>query len=156
VLLSTPVGLKASIESEDVEEPSEPKTIVDADINISSNFEDDDEEDLVRFEDVMSVASCTADALEAPQLSHNISMASGNESFPFHLIEGVTHLRLLCELSPKSSETEYNSNRQTSISIVSPQFKDFYQCDGSENVGWHRDMIILLSSNSNSDVEILD
>jgi len=55
------VGPKAKVEGEDVGEPSKYKTLANVDIEISSNLEE--EEDLARFEDVMSATSRAIDAL---------------------------------------------------------------------------------------------
>jgi len=151
-----------NIQGQNVGGPSKPNTPTHVVIEDSSNINKEEEnekeveEDLVRFEDVMSVASQTVDALEDPKLSQNISDSSGKSSFPFYLIQRVIHLCPHHMLSPKSSGTECSSKPQMSISIISPEFEDFCQCDASDSVGWHRDVIILLNSDSNSDVEILD
>jgi len=61
---------------------------VDVEVSSDSMEEEDEEEDLVRFEDIMSAASRVADAIEIPRLSCNVSKPSGSENFPFHFIQG--------------------------------------------------------------------
>jgi len=92
-----------NVQGQDAGGPFEPKTSIHADVEDSrdSDKEEEEEEDLVRFEDIISAASCAIDALEALRMSCNVSNDRRNESFPFHLIQGVTHLCLQHELSPK-------------------------------------------------------
>jgi len=135
------------VQVEDASGPFEPKTPVDVDMEVSSDSIDEEEEDVVRFEDDLNVVSCVANALEAPKLSQNVSEASESEGFPFHLIQDVTHPHLHYKLSLESFKIEYSSKPRMSISIVSPEFEVFYHYSGSNSVDWHGDIIILLSSN---------
>jgi len=123
-LPSSLVGLKAVVESEDVGGPLEAKTLADVDVEISRELEE--EEDLVRFEDIISGNSCTTNSLEAPRFRRNVSELNRNESFSFYLIQKVMLMRPQHQLSSESLETKYSFELQMLISIVHLEFEDFY------------------------------
>jgi len=89
-------------------------------------------------------------------LSHNVNEQSGNDSLPFHFIQGFTHTCPQHELSSKSLETKYSLEPQTSILIVNLEIEGFCECSGSDSVDWQRNVIIFHSFDLESDVEILD
>jgi len=106
---------------EEVGGPSEPKTPHNADVEVSSESDEEveeDEEDLVRFEDIMSVASCIVGALEHINFTQNIDWHA--------LIARSSHKYKQFEFSVESSKTEYNLEPQTSMSIVSSEFEEYY------------------------------
>jgi len=58
--------------------------------------------------------------------------------------------------SIESFETKCSSESQTLISIVSPEFEDLCNCDGSDSVGKPEEVIILFSFDLKCDVDIDD
>ncbi len=127
-------------------EKSKPKTPLDVDVNVLSESEEEDEEDLVRIQDSKNPAHRRIGASMETKLSRNTD-------WPGHLIAGYSRKRRHPEFSPESSETEYSLEPEISMSINSPFFE---MCDCSDSVGLTREVIILLSSDSESDVEILE
>ncbi len=153
-LLSVTPSSNDPINPEQVQEvcgPSRPKTSIDEEEEVSSDSQDEEEEDqdLVRLEGQKKSNYPTSDTLVLSKLSRNTN-------WPGHLIVGYTHKRKRPEFSFESSETEYSLEPQVSLSIVSLEFEDFCQCDGSDSVDWFGEVIILLSSDSESDVEIIE
>jgi len=76
------------VTSEEIRSLFELKTSTNVDVQVSSDFmeKEDEEEDLIRFEDIMNAASHIANTLKALNLSYNVIELSGDESFSFHLI----------------------------------------------------------------------
>ncbi len=127
-------------------EKSEPKTPLDEDVDVSSESEEEDEQDLVRIQDSKNPASYPVGASMDTKLSRNTD-------WPGHLIAGYSRKRRHSEFSLESSETEYSSEPEISMSINSPLFE---MCDCSDSVGWIGEVIIFLSSDSESDLEIFE
>jgi len=111
----------------------------------------DKEEDLVRFDNVMDDnASYTMEALEHSKLTWNV------KDFSF-VIFGYSHKHTaLVFFFLESSKSKYNSKPQTSISIVSPELKDFCNCNDSGSMGTCKEVIIFFGFDSNCNVDIDD
>ena len=109
--------------------------------------EDEEEEDLVRFEDILSAASRAADALD-------VSMHNRNTNWPSHLVASFTRKRKRAEFSPESFETEYSSEPGTHTSIVSPEVHELSESEGSGRMHFEGELIIVLSSDSDVDSEV--
>jgi hypothetical protein len=123
-------------------------------MEVSGDSKEDEaaNEDMVSFVDVMDAADRAADALEHSRLSRVSDLVGPNRSLSEADVEPRKRRQPM--FSPESSETEYSSDSVISISIDGPMFQDTCECVCSVGQGSREIVLILLSSDSDDDVEI--
>ena len=125
--------------------------------------EESDEEVLVSFDDVMDAADRAVDAFESSVLSRvsdtrvskracNLTPAAKRRRLDLILVKARN--RSVKYMSPESSDTEYSSDTQVSITIDGPVKEETCECACSNLQGLGEPIFIHLSSDSEEDVQI--
>lgn len=130
-------------------------------VSIDSKEKEDANQDLVSFDDVMDTADCVANTFENFVLSQVSDKKAHKQTRSIPLVR-TRCLRRLLELtgqkttfmSLESSDTEYSSNGQISISINEKVLEDtcVYSCSTIQ--GRKEPVFIHFSSDSEEDAEI--
>lgn len=122
-------------------------------VSNDSKEEEADGEDVVSFNDIMDAADRAADAFEVSCMSR-VSDPDARRRRE-HLARMLEFARCRTTvMSPESSETEYSSESQVSITVDGPMWEDTCQCHLSTIQGRQEVVIIHLSSDSEGDVDI--
>jgi len=109
--------------------------------------------DMVTPADILNARDCAIDEFE--KLGHNHVSHPKPKSMCVCSVPN-TRKRKLPMFSDESSETEYNSDSESRLSITSPTFLETTDCATSGYIGIHNVVLIHLSSDSNCSVNILD
>jgi hypothetical protein len=140
------------------EGPSEPFTPANTPMEVSCDENEDQavKEDLVSFSDVMDAADRAADAFESSVMSRvsDTGARRRRERLERVMILARNRDPMRPFMSPESSETEYSSDSEVSITIDGPPMEDFCQCYSSGIQGRQDVVIIHISSDSEVDVDI--
>ena len=135
--------------------PSQGPTLHNPNVDVSSDSEEEEqvpEKDLVSFGDVMDAAERAVDAFESSVMSRVSDIRARSRRHFARLVE--IQFQSGRRMSPESSETEYSSEPQTSITVDGPSVEELCMCACSGPTGPQEPVFIHLSSDSDQDIEI--
>ena len=110
------------------------------------------EEDLVSLGDIMDAAKRAVDAFQSSVMSRVSDPRARNRRHFDRLVQ--IQFESGRRMSPESSEIEYSSEPQTSITVDGPLVGEFCTCNCSGRTGPQEPVFIHLSSDSEEDIEI--
>ena len=135
--------------------PSQAPTLEIQHVAAFSDSEEEEEvpeKDLVSFGDVMDAAERAADAFESSVMSRVSDPRARSRRHFDRLVQ--IQFESGRRMSPESSETEYSSEPQTSITVDGPSVDEVCMCARSGPTGPQEPVFIHLSSDSEQDIEI--
>ncbi len=152
---STPIILPQNLPIAHEAGPSQPLTPTNKVVEVEGDPREEEGKgkDVVSFNDIMDAVDCAADAYEISCMSRVSDSSARRRRQRFARMLEFARCRTTV-MSPESSDTEYSSESQDSITIDGPISEDTCQCECSTIQGRQEVVIIHLSSDSEEDIDI--